>query len=304
MIVLYCGLNERRWNHHPVVPGRFACVAPVYGRTTRTKTWNRVTVPPGTEVIQDSGAFSDGSDQRLSPEAALERQTVHAEQFGYAHQITHRASYDLLIDEKWLGGVRYKARWSESDAEMAVATTVQAAAYLTKHRQGKKAILSAQGVSAKQYLACAQHIVPLLEEGDIFGLGGWCVIGKFPAQMIPVFRETMGLVIPFLGREGIKRAHIWGCCHAKALGELLWMCDQYGIALSTDSSGPSVKPAMGEWGYAEWTDRTYQRPPVETRGLERARHVQATREWLAAFRSTPHYGPMNRGRPMQLKLEW
>jgi hypothetical protein len=263
-----------------------------------------VTVPSDAEIIQDSGAFCDSFEQRLCVEAALERQIQHAERYGYAKQISHRASYDLLIDEKWEGGIRHKARWSEQDAETAVALTVQAAAYLTRHRYGMNAVLSTQGVSAQQYLRCAERIVPLMEEGDIFGLGGFCITGKPPAQMMPVFREVMTLVIPFLGREGVKRVHIWGVCYAKALGELLWMCDQYGIAVSTDSSGPSVKPAMGEWGYAEWRNPFYERVPPDIRGLERARHVQATRQWLQAFRSTAHYGPLNGGRPTQLKLTW
>jgi hypothetical protein len=117
MIVFYCGLNERRWNHHPVATGMFACIVPVYGKTLRTKLVNHVTVPKGVQVIQDSGAFSDGPGQRLSYEAALERQIAHAERFAYAAQITHRASYDWLIDEKWEGGVRQKdvacqSRWT------------------------------------------------------------------------------------------------------------------------------------------------------------------------------------------------
>ncbi len=304
MILFYCGVNERQWNHHPVAPGPLACVSPVYGKTVQTKVPNRVAVPSDAQIIQDSGAFCDSFDQRLSFEAALERQLQHAEVYGYAAQISHRASYDLLIDEKWEGRIRHKARWSEQDAETAVAMTVQAAAYLTHHRHGLKAVLSAQGVSAPQYLHCAEQIVPLMEEGDLFGLGGFCITGKLPAQIMPVFREVVTLVIPFLGREGVKRLHIWGVCYAKALGELLWMCDQYGIAVSTDSSGPSVKPSLGEWGYAEWRDPRYQRPPPAIRGLERARHVQATRQWLHTFRSTVHYGPLNGGRPTQLKLVW
>ena len=299
MILLYCGVNEQQWNHHPVAPGPLACVAPVYGKTLRTKQVNRVKVPAGTAVIQDSGAFSDGPDERLSVEAALERQLVHADTYGYASQVTHRASYDLLIDEKWESGIRHKARWTELDAAHAVDSTVQAAAYLAHHRQGTALILSAQGVSAQQYLACAQQIVPLLEPGDVFGLGGWCITGRLPAQILPVFRETMRLVIPFLGREGVKRVHVWGVCYAKALGELLWLCDEWGITLSTDSAGPTIKPAMGEWGYAEWRDASYQRPPPETRGLERARHAAATRDWLLSFRSTPHYRPL---RPLQLTM--
>jgi hypothetical protein len=58
MILLYCGVNEQQWNHHPVVPGKLACVAPVYGKTVQGKKCNRVKVPLDTEVIQDSGAFS------------------------------------------------------------------------------------------------------------------------------------------------------------------------------------------------------------------------------------------------------
>ncbi len=63
MIALYCGINERRWNHHLVACGPLACVAPMYGKTLRTKMVNRVCVPPGVVVIQDSGAFSDGPGQ-------------------------------------------------------------------------------------------------------------------------------------------------------------------------------------------------------------------------------------------------
>ena len=253
-IRLYCGVGELVWNHH-----------------------------------------SDGPGQRLDFGAALARQLQHAEQYHYAEKVRYRASYDLLIDEKWSGGIRYKARWTEGDAEDAVKTTVEAARYLHQHRQpGIGAVLSAQGVSARQYLACTQQIIPYLAPGDIFGLGGWCITGKMPKQMVPVFLETMDLVIPFLGREQVKQVHIWGVCFAEILGELLRLCDTYGIALSTDSMGPSVRPANGRWGYAEWIDHHYHKPPCEVLGLDRARHVALTRAWLAQFRTTPHYQPVVR----------
>jgi len=284
-IRLYCGINEQQWNHHPVAPGMYACVAPVYGKTVQTQHLNRVVVPDGTHVIQDSGAFSDGPEQRLSVEAALDRQLAHAERFGYHTQIEAIASYDLLIDEKWEHGVRHKARWTEEDAWDACKTTIQAAAYMSRHKpHSLSAILSAQGVSASQYLSCAQQVLPYLHEGDIFGLGGWCITGKLPTQMMPVFRDVMQQVIPFLGREGVKRVHVWGVCYTPALGELLWLCDEAGIALSTDSSGPQVRPCLGEWGYGSWRDASYTRPEPTIRGKERARHVQYTREWLAHFR--------------------
>jgi hypothetical protein len=304
-IRFYCGINEQQWNHHPVAPGRYVCVAPVYGATLHTKVTNRVSVPPDVRVIQDSGAFSDGPGQRLWVEEALDRQLAHMDDYRYHDQLEAIASYDLLIDEKWENGMRHKARWTEEDAAFAVKQTVRAAAYLAHNRHGFKAVLSAQGVSAQQYLKCVQQIVPLMQDGDIFGLGGWCITGKMPAQMMPVFRETMQLVVPFLAKEGVRRVHVWGVIYPKALGELLYLCDMHGLSLSTDSAGPQVKPCLGSWGYGSWCDTAYSRPPVGIRGLERARHVRLTREWLADFRTREaryyHFVPM-KAKPVQLEL--
>lgn len=289
-IRFYCGTNEQYWNKHPTAPGPYACISPVYGRSARTKARTRVTVPHDTQIIQDSGAFSDGPGQRLSFAEALDRQQAHAERYGYAQQIEARASYDLLIDEKWHGGTRRKARWSASEADTAVSDTVRAAAYLDQHRApGLPLILSAQGVNAQQYLHCTQRIITHMQQGDILGLGGWCITGLMPAQIMPAFHETMQLLIPFIAREQIGRVHLWGVCYAKALGELLALCDEYGVQLSTDSAGPNIRPNFGRWGYAEWHNPRYQRKSVNVRGLERAEHVALTRAWLANFRTTPNY---------------
>lgn len=173
---LYCGINETRWNRHSVAPGPFACVSPVYGASVRTRVTNRVCVPVGVRVIQDSGAFCDGSGERLSFHDALARQGAHARQFGYEWQITHRASYDLLIDEVWVEGNRYKRRWSVEAADLAVVETIAAARFLSAEecRGGLGLILSAQGVDAAQYFECVQEILPFLDEGrDMLGLGDW-----------------------------------------------------------------------------------------------------------------------------------
>lgn len=289
MIDLFVGINETIWNKHPVAPGPLACIAPVYGSTERTKRKNSVRVPPDCAVFQDSSAFSDPPGQRLAFDAALRRQHEHAEEYGYAEQVTGLASYDLLIDEKWTDGIRHKCRWSEEEAEAAVSETVGAARFLARQRNRIPLILSAQGVTPRQYLDCVKRVIPYLDDTDILGLGGWCIIGKMPKRMVPAFRDTIRLVIPFIAHEGIKHIHIWGVLYAPALGWLLWLCDQHGIRLSTDSSGPSRRPAFGEWGYADWHDPHYKRPPVETRGLERARHVEAVRDWLANFRQTQYY---------------
>jgi hypothetical protein len=289
---LYAGLGgETTWNRAPVAPGSHACIAPVYGRKKRTM--NRVGgFAPDVKIIQDSGAFSDNWNERLTFSEALKRQENHAHRYGYWEQITHRATYDLLIDEVWDNGNRFKRRWSVLDAESAVDTTVAAAQFLNEHRDFHYSlVVSAQGVDAPQYLRCAKRLMPFMQAGDYFGFGGWCIIGKMPAVMMPVFRETVALVVPFLGKEGIKHIHIWGVIYPKALGVLLWECQQWGIKVSTDSVGPTTHPIFGQWGYGEWRDNTYMKPAIDQLGFERARHTQLTRAWLDRFKTTPHYHP-------------
>jgi hypothetical protein len=92
-----------------------------------------VAVPPDTEVIQDSGAFSDGPGSRLNPSDTLERQIKHGVKFDYDSQITHRASNDVLIDEVWVAGNRRKRRWSVEAAETAVRETIEAAKYMAEN---------------------------------------------------------------------------------------------------------------------------------------------------------------------------
>lgn len=355
-VEFWCGVAETNWNRQPVTPGGKACISPIYGQKKRYI--NYIWLPPGTQVIQDSGAFSDACitqtssssppsvppttlpflslplslplntdlrlryGQRLTLEGALCRQEEHAQRFGYTP--TFRASYDVLIDESWTAleerGVyeRSKKRWSESDAKWAVEETVKAAAFLNNHRNGIPCVLSIQGVSARQYLQCAKGILPYLQDEDYVGLGGWCITGKMPAQIMPVFRETMSILIPFLAQESIKRVHIWGVCYAPALAELRALCDKYGIEeVSTDSVGPNIRPSRGVWGYDDWYDKHYLRCPVHpvddrptndredlvpvktwrgetiwipnNRGKHRIEHVLQTRNWLAHLRQSRHY---------------
>jgi hypothetical protein len=286
----------------------------MYGGRKDTKMINTVTVPSLVEaVLVDSAAFSDKTDERLSFQDARDRQIAHAYRFGYVDRVSHLASYDLLIDEKWLDGERCKIRWTRSEAASAVQETVEAAHYLAGQRKILRGVfgrsvglaLSAQGVEVEQYMHCVKQIVPLMEEGDMLGLGGWCITGLLPDAILPSFCEIMSEVIPYLGTKGIKRVHVWGVIFPEALGYLLYLCDQAGIQLSTDSSGPSRYPTMGQWGYGSWRDSGYKKPSVLAsckvtdeqgrkaptcepgtfcQGLERARHVKLTREWLAHFR--------------------
>lgn len=149
---------------------------------------------------------------------------------------------------------------------------------------GLPLVVSAQGVDAQQYLRCVQALMPFIKEGDILGLGGWCIIGKMHAQMMPVFADTVKVVIPFLEGEGIQRVHIWGVIFPPALALLYNACNERGIAISTDSMGVNLNPAFGGWGY-----NSYARPASHLVGEHRARHARLTRAWLASFSSSVDY---------------
>ena len=284
-IRLYCGICEDDWNGQPVRVGPLACVSPVYGRTLQTKSVNYVRIAPETRVvIQDSGAFCDGPGQRLTFAAAHKRQVEHAARFDYDWRLSHRASYDMLIDEHWgTDGRRSKCRWTENEAWEACIETIRAAAFLSAHREGIPCILSAQGITASQYLKCVQGILPYLRDGDMLGLGGFCIVG-LQHRLLPIFRQVIHEVVPFVASEGVKHIHLWGCLYAPALGELLYLCDQHCINLSVDSVGPSLRPVFGRWGYSFWTNRAYRRPPLSALGRHRMLHVYLVRRWLQAFR--------------------
>lgn len=289
-IRFFCGVCENDWNGTPVEPGAFACVSPVYGRTSQTKRCNAVALSENVKaVIQDSGAFCDGPGERLTFEAAHQRQLAHAARFQYADRVLYRASYDQLVLEK-----REREPCPQRGATWdACVATIEAARYLSEHRSDVPCILSAQGASAEQYLICVQHILPFLHPEDVLGLGGWCALGKSPAHLMPIFRQMVQHVLPLAGREGVKRIHLWGCLYAPALGLLHSLCDQYGIQLSTDSVGPTLRPIFGKWGYSFWTDPTYKyrRPPNGPElGRHRRLHCYLVRRWLRAFRTKePHH---------------
>jgi hypothetical protein len=313
-ILFYCGLNAKTWAHHPVQPGKYACIAPVYGKTKATKMINQVKVPASVEgVLMDSGAFSDKIDERLSFEEARNRQIMHAYRFGYVDQVSHIASYDLLIDEKWQDGERSKIRWSKDEAEEAVKETIAAARYLASQRRYLRGAfghrvglaLSAQGVDVEQYMRCTT--------------------GLAPALVLPSFCEVMCELIPYLGSQGVKQIQAWGVIFPEALGYLLYLCDLYTIRLSVDSSGPARCPVTGDWGYGSWRDSTYRKPPVLKScrtlgeqgkkapacppgtfclGLEQTRHVQFTIDWLTHFREREAdlYRPIKRQVYKQMSL--
>jgi hypothetical protein len=199
----------------------------------------------------DSGAFSDAPKDRLTPEAALERQLAwerNAARF-WGAEVTAEAlvSYDLLIDEKWTaGGRRVKQRWSVGEADRAVRVTVEAAAYLTSQRERlapRRLILAVQGVDHFQYEDCVAGVLAHATPADVLGLGGWCILGQW-RSWLPTFWGAMRRSLPLAAAAGVRDVHIFGVLYRPALGPLLWLCDQHSLSLSTDSSAPVLAPCF------------------------------------------------------------
>lgn len=204
--------------------------------------------------LLDSGAFTDPPHKRLTPEAALDRQLAWE---GRAARIWQSApwraaglvSYDRLIDEKWTSGERHKRRWSVREGDSAVAETIAAARYLASQRDRiapRTLILSCQGVDCFQYQACVTEVLKVAQPHDWIGLGGWCILGLRQAW-VPTFWQTMRAVLPQIAAAGVRHVHIFGVLYLKALGGLLWLADQSGLAVSTDSTAPILATTWKNW---------------------------------------------------------
>jgi len=214
----------------------------------------RVTHIEPVEGTLDSGAFTDVmEDRRLTVEAALDRQltweTLASDKWGEPFRAARLVSYDRLIDEKWTGSKREKQRWTVGEADSAVAETVAAAQYLNDRRADlapRRLILSLQGVDAFQYRECAAEVLRLATPDDWIGLGGWCILGMRQTWM-PTFWQTLPLVLPMIAARGITHVHIFGVLYLPALGGLLWLTDQHGLAVSTDSTAPVLACTWKNW---------------------------------------------------------
>lgn len=202
--------------------------------------------------ILDSGAFSDRQKIRLTATEALRRQLAFEQKaskiWGGPWQALALVSYDHLIDEVWVYGQRQEKRWSIAAAERAVETTIQAAAYLTSQRQAlapRRLILACQGIDAQQYEDCVAEILKVAQPQDWIGLGGWAMMGRF-TSWLPEFWAACYQVIPRIAAAGIQQVHIFGVLYLPALGGLLWLCDRYGLNLSTDSTRPILESSWSD----------------------------------------------------------
>jgi hypothetical protein len=242
------------------------------------------------EGIVDSGAFSDPLEKRLGPERALERQVAWerraSEKWGFDFRAYAFVSYDLLIDETWVFGERHKRRWSIKKGEWAVSQTIEAATYLASRREElgpRRLVLSCQGVDAIQYSECADELLKVASPNDIFGLGGWCILGQ-RTSLLPEFWRTIHSVLPVVKRAGLTDVHIFGVLYRPALGGLLHLADGLGLKISTDSTAPvlactykdkSRSGVIAESGY--WRD-----------------NVEMWQRILAEIRDSKYYKPAPR----------
>ena len=230
--------------------------------------------------VLDSGAFSDAPESRLTVAAALERQLrwerLASLVWGVSWQASRLVSYDLLIDEWWVGGVRAKQRWTAPMAESAVEETVNAAAYLASQRARlfpRKLVLSAQGVDISQYMRCVRGVLAVASPGDWLALGGWCIIGR-NKRMLSAFVETLEQAMPAARRAGVSHVHLFGVLWLPALSAFSAIARREGLTCSTDSTKPirdcCCKPEYrakagarcADWrDNVDWWNRTLQALP-------------------------------------------
>lgn len=243
------------------------------------------TDPTDLRYLLDSGAFSDRPEDRLTPPDALSRQLQWearaADAWGVPVAAEAVVSYDLLIDEVWVDGVRHKRRWSVADADAAVRETVGSAAYLASQRTAlapRHLVLSCQGVDAAQYAECCQQVLRHAQAGDWVGYGGWCIIGRLQSWL-PEYRRTLSRTIPQIAHAGIRHVHLFGVLWEPAVAAMLWIADQHGITVSTDSTAPLLAATRSNHAKSGARDPYWRN------------NVAWWRRHLAGLRTSPHYRP-------------
>ena len=295
-VKLYVGhdagnLQARRFNL--TGPRMFNCT---YGPLSRF-------LPDEVPLIEgwcDSGAFQDPPDRRRSHEQVLADQLAWesraSDRWGAPYRHRALVSYDLLIDEKWNAGKRKKQRWSVSDADAAVTATIAGAAFLSSRRAAlapRRLVLAAQGVDKIQYVECATSVLAHCTPDDIFGLGGWCILGR-QRSWLPTFWASMRATLPLVAAAGLTRVHIFGVMFPAALGGLVWLADRHRLVVSTDS-GKAAEDCT--WLSPENAKRAGRRRDTWEENTSWWRHE------LANLRTSPHYREPPQGRKdRQLQL--
>ena len=84
-------------------------------------------------------------------------------------------------------------------------------------------------------------------------------------------------MLPHVAAAGVPHVHIFGVLYQHALGGLVWLCDQHGLTVSTDSTAPVLACSRRD------LDKAGARAPYWRD------NVNWWLESLAGLRDTPHY---------------
>lgn len=199
------------------------------------------------DVDIDSGAFQELKNRKPLG-IALKRQILFKRRLDLSN--VKRCvcfTYDQMkgVDEQIINGRKVKLRGTMGSAQPAIDATLHAARYWNANRDAINGPIGfvCQGINPDQYINdCALPMLELFKDADVFGFGGFCIIGRVPS-LKPVFVETFSRMMEILYRKGIEYAHIMGVCVADMIGFATLEAVKWGIKVSTDSSSPEVNGA-------------------------------------------------------------
>jgi hypothetical protein len=202
------------------------------------------------EVLLDSGAFSETQEARLTFEEALARQFRWEKgarrKFGRDFCVDHFVAYDALMPSFLKDGDPEVKR---IEGEKRLAMTQAAAEYFDSRRariEPRTLVLPIQGYSVDSYVSCCKTVLDAARPGDWLGLGGWCRIGQERLRWRD-FRKVVAEVTWRTKRAGLRHIHLFGVLWLSALATFQWYCDEHGLSCSTDST----LPANAFWRYTQ-----------------------------------------------------
>jgi len=208
----------------------------------------------------DSGAFQDVGKARLFPWQALDMQLRFEEQLRW-HLGDHSFHFETIfiyddpagVDEAVVDGVKIKVRGDEESAAPAVVATLEAARYYASQRKHIQARIGwvGQGINAAQYMDCLMAQRSFFRQGDIIGLGGFCIWGRMPSRMRETAERTIARVVNWGRLRGIREYHMLGVMYAPAVQWAARLARARRVRFSTDGSGPEQAACVGGRGYLE-----------------------------------------------------
>lgn len=228
----------------------------VSGRVMVNPHYQNISLWAGTrEIMIDSGAFQERDMiKRVRPDSALARQTGLMSKLMYQKRDINPkfllVIYDQLVgvDEALVEGKRIKKRGTAESAIEAVKETLMSANFYNNSRklmQNANIAFSAQGVTLEQYYECAESLVNLMQEGDVFAFGGFCILGRM-SSLFPQFKESVRAILPLLKRKGVGRMHLLGVGVHTALTFAYTEAAKFGIEVTTDGSYVELNSVHGK----------------------------------------------------------